>query len=308
MAIQRPTTAEVLAYRNTEKLIGLIRETLKIYPEINNFFAVPVEQTTYKTLIETALPTVGFRADNVGRETQKPNWEVRNVECKFLDASWDVDEKVVNEFAWGAENFLQEQTRSHIEATLAKIAVQTWYGTTADADGFIGIASYLNSLSVPTVINAGGSAANGCTSVFAVSTGLQKVGYAWGRYGKIDDGPVEMVRIADPVNPEKTFYGWGQKITGHVGLQVGTPKCIGRICNITDTKPLTDALIADLLASFETGFQPEGLYMTRQARAMLQKSRTAYNQQGVPAPFPNEAFGVPIYVTDSLGNTEAVVA
>ena len=308
MAIQRWTSADVLAYRNTEELIGLIRETLAIYPEINNFFAVPIEQTTYKTLVETALPTVEFRADNVGRETQKPTWEVRDVECKFLDASWDIDEKVVNEFAWGPAKFLQEQTRSHIEASLSKIAKQTWYGVTADASGFIGIASYLNSLTIPTVINAGGTTDGACTSVYAVSTGLQRVGYAWGRNGKIDDGPVEMVRINDAVNPAKTYWGWAQKITGHVGLQVGTPKCIGRICNIDATKPLTDALLADLLASFETGFQPEAFYMTRQARAMLQKSRTPYNQQGVPAPFPNEAFGVPIYITDSLLNTEALVA
>ena len=303
----RWTSADVLAYRNTEELIGLILETLQIYPEIANFFAVPIEQTTYKTLVETALPEVAFREDNVGRATQRPTWEVRNVECKFLDASWDVDVKVVNEFAWGIDKFLAEQTRSHIEAALSKIAIQTWYGITADPTGFIGIASYLNSLSIPTVIDAGGRTANGCTSVFAVSTGLQKVGYAWGREGKIFDGPVERVRINDPNDPAKVFHGWGQQINGHVGLQVGTPKCIGRIANIDATHPLTDDLLSKLIESFETGFRPDAFYMTRQSQGQLQRSRTPVNITGVPAPFPNEAFGYPIHVTDSLKMTEAVV-
>jgi len=216
MAINRWTTPQILDFRYCEPILGLIKETLAAYPEINNFYAVPIEQTTYKTLVQTAVPTVGFREDNVGRETQRPTWEPRDVVCKFIDASWDVDQKVANEFAWGPEFFLQEQTVSHIEAAFAKIAKQTWYGTVADATGFIGIQSYLNELSLPTVVSAGGTGTgNIATSVYAVSTGLQRVAYAWGRGGRIDDGPVEQVRINDATAPAKTFYGWGQKIHGH---------------------------------------------------------------------------------------------
>jgi len=305
MAIQRWTTSEVLAFRNTEALIGLIRETLAKYPEINNFAAVPIPQTTYKTLVQTALPSVGFRADNVGREVQKPSWEVRSVECKFLDASWNYDQKVSNEFAWGREFFLSEQTRAHLDSAMRKIAVQTWYGIAADATGFIGIMSYLNSLTVPTVINAGGTTANSATSVFAVSTGIQKVAYAWGQLGRIDDGPIVEVEKTD--EDGKSYWTYAQKIHGHIGLQVGTPKCVGRICNITDTKPLDDKLMASLLNSFETGFEPDAFYMSRKARTMLQQSRTTYSPTGQPAPFPEEAWGIPIFITDAINNTEAIV-
>ena len=308
MAIVRWTTANVVDFRYTEALIGLIKETLANYPELNNFFAVPIEQTTYKTLVQTALPSVGFRADNAGRETQRPTWEARSVECKFLDASWDVDVKVADEFAWGPEFFLQEQTIAHIDSALRKIAQQTWYGVTADATGFIGIMSYVNALSVATVVNAGGTTANSASSVFAVSTGLQKVAYAWGRKRFMDIGPVERVRINDATTPAKTFGGWGQQISGHVGLQVGTAKCIGRICNITDAKPLTDDLLAKLLATFDTGFAPDAFYMTRKAQMQLRQSRTPYHPQGTPVPFPDSAFGIPIYITDALKDTEAIVA
>ena len=54
-------------------MIGLILETLAKFPELDNFDAVPIPHTTYKILVQTALPSVGFRNDNEGREVQKPD-------------------------------------------------------------------------------------------------------------------------------------------------------------------------------------------------------------------------------------------
>jgi hypothetical protein len=39
----------------------------------------------------------------------------------------------------------------------------------------------------------------------------------------------------------------------------------------------------------------------------LQSSRTATNPTGAPAPFPTEAFGIPIVVTDSIPEDEAAL-
>jgi hypothetical protein len=39
----------------------------------------------------------------------------------------------------------------------------------------------------------------------------------------------------------------------------------------------------------------------------LQASRTATNPTGAPAPFPENAFGIPIVVTDALPIDEATV-
>jgi hypothetical protein len=46
--------------------------------------------------------------------------------------------------------------------------------------------------------------------------------------------------------------------------------------------------------------------MNRRSLRQLQQSRTATNSTGAPAPFPTEAFGVPIVVTDALLSTEAL--
>jgi hypothetical protein len=52
---------------------------------------------------------------------------------------------------------------------------------------------------------------------------------------------------------------------------------------------------------------PTILVMNRRSLKQLQESRTATNATGAPAPFPSEAFGVPILVTDAITNTEALL-
>ncbi len=80
------------------------------------------------------------------------------------------------------------------------------------------------------------------------------------------------------------------------------------VANLTEGsgKVLTYDLIADLLSQFPSGRQPSILCMSRRSLKQLQVSRTATNATGAPAPFPTEAFGVPIIVTDALTNTEAL--
>jgi hypothetical protein len=46
--------------------------------------------------------------------------------------------------------------------------------------------------------------------------------------------------------------------------------------------------------------------MSRRSRMQLQMSRTATTPTGAPAPYPQEAFGVPIEETDSIIDTEAL--
>jgi hypothetical protein len=46
--------------------------------------------------------------------------------------------------------------------------------------------------------------------------------------------------------------------------------------------------------------------MNRNALRLLRQCRSAYSPTGAPAPFPTEAFGIPIVVTDQILSTEAV--
>ena len=308
MAIDRQTSAEILTLQNSEELIGLINLVIGRYPELQHFSASPIAKTKYKTMVQTALPSVAFRADNVGREEQKPVWSTVEVECKFLDASWSIDEKVALDMEWGADTACLFNQQAHMDAALKAIAKQTWYGVSADAGGFVGIGSLLNSLAAPNVINAGGTTANKCTSVFALSTGLQRVSYAWGQDGQFKEGEIMYLPIPDKTTPAKEFWGFRQAITGYVGLQVPSVKCVGRIVNIDDTHPLTDDLLSKLIDSFDDGFEPDMFFAHKKAIGQLRRSRTATNPTGAPAPYPDSTFNMPLYQSSAISNTEAVIA
>ncbi|MDR3232276.1 MAG: hypothetical protein LBT46_01180 [Planctomycetaceae bacterium] len=195
-----------------------------------------------------------------------------------------------------------------MEAALQKIASQTWYGTNADAEGFQGIASLLPFKNSPMVIDAGGTAASTATSVFAIRTDIQAVQYAWGQNGKISNG--EIVHCEQYASNMSKYWGYAQPITGYVGLQVPTLQCIGRICNITaeNGKGLTDGLLSQLLELFPVGKKPTMLFMSQRSLGQLRRSRTATNGTGAEAPYPDSVFGIQIYPSEAIINTEAVLA
>lgn len=306
MAIARMTSADVLAVNSSEAVVGLISELSNQFPEIQHFPASPVQKTSYKTLVKTANPSVAFRAANTGRETQKATIVARSVDCKFLDASWDLDEAVAKECEWGIEAAQGIQAESHVEAAMKQIASQTWYGTGADAGGFAGISTLVGNLSDATVVGAGGTDADVQTSLYAVRYGLKACQYAWGMNGQVDAGEIQYTRIFD--GDGKSYWGYAQPITGWVGLQITNHLSVGRIANIDSSNPLTDDLVAGLLKTFPIGQKPDAFYTSQDGLETLRASRTATNATGAPAPTPVEIHGVPVYATDAIVTTEAVVA
>lgn len=303
MAVERMTSADVLALNSAEEIVGVIEATRKKFPEIDVFFATPIQDISYKTLVQTALPSVGFRAINTGVEEKKPTLTARQVDCKFLDGSWSLDEAAADACEWGPDTAKAIQAKAHIMGSLVTICSQIWYGVAANASGFAGIASLLNDSDDSMVVNAAGSGAE-CSSLFAVRFGIQDVALAWGKNGKIKGGDVIYTRLQD--GDGKIFWGFAQAISGYVGLQITNYTAMGRICNLTVAagKGLTDDLISDLLALFKVGEAPDALFCSRRSRKQLQQSRTATNATGQPAPMPSEAFGVPLYPTESLLNSE----
>jgi len=303
----RFTSADVLEMNNSEEFFGIFDEASRYKPEIKLISASPCKKTQYKTLVQTGLPTVGFRNSNEGIAQGSPTVEARDVYLKFLDASWSLDQKVAQESEWGEDAAITLCAKSALEAALQKIATQTWYGTSADATGFQGLATLLPYKDSPMVIDAGGSTANDASSIFAIRSELQGVQYAWGQNGKIDVGPIVESEQWD--ENKKKFWGYAQKVQAYVGLQVPSLQVVGRICNITkqDGKKATDNLIAKLLELFAVGKEPNMLFMTKRSLEQIRSQRVATTTSGREVPYPESIFGIPIYVTESLRNNEAIL-
>lgn len=117
-------------------------------------------------------------------------------------------------------------------------------------------------------------------------------------------------RIGDVLDANgNPFTAYIQEIASWLGMSVLSKWSVGRICNLTvqSGKTLNDGLLADLIGKFPDGKRPTALFMHRQSRTQLQKSRTATSPTGAEVPIPTEYDGIPIYASESVSITEAVV-
>ena len=265
-------------------------------------------ETSHEWLKKTAAPSAGFRSLNDGRGNTKAVYTKVTQALKLFDASFDLDIGLLKTSS--GDKLMRREAVDHLKTAFASMEKQLFYGVGNDAGGFAGFTAedavkFKNSA---MVVDATGSSANATTSVWAIRTGESAVSAVYGGGGRIELSDAYPAMRAgsttgnyDVMRTPILFWG---------GCQVATSLDLARICNLAAAtgKGLTDELLADLIAKFPAGRGPTHLVMNRQSHKQLQQSRTATNATGAPAPFPTEAYGVPIVVTDQISNTEAVVA
>lgn len=302
------TTAELLQLADGNISDIDVSELLEEAPMLAVLAAIEASnETSHEWLKKTAAPAAGFRSINDGREVAKATYTKVTQALKLFDASFDIDVGLLKTSS--GDRLMRREAIDHLKVAFTSMEKQILYGAGNDASGFAGFADepsvkYKDS---PMVIDATGTEALGTTSVWAIRTSESAVSAVYGGGGRIEvDDAYPTLRAGsvsgnyDAMRTPVLFWG---------GCQVATSLDLARICNLSAQtgKGLTDDLLADLIALFPAGRGPTHLVMNRQSHKQLQQSRTATNATGAPAPFPTEAFGVPIVVTDQISNTEAVV-
>lgn len=319
------TTSDVLKINNSEELVGLIDEVIQEVPEMTFFQASPVTKNSYKTLVQTALPTVGFREPGSNRTFGTATLDKKEVNCRYLDASWMIESAVAEMSDWGKEFAFALEQKAHLKAAFMKLAQQIWYGDYSVDSGFDGLTKIVDavtdsnsarikviSANVPT---SGNNISDG-SSVFAVSTGLDSCQLAWGSEGKLVEGDISSqlwgadVTLSGGSIVQQGRHIWQQKLGGWVGLQVTSKHAAAKIEALSATanrNGLTDNYLAQLLDLFPAGTRPGAIFMSRRSLRQLRESRytKSYNPLGIMGPSPNEFDGVPIYTTDAISDTES---
>lgn len=314
-----PTLLDIAKRSGNDAVAGLIEEVIAATPEVSGMHAVPgkgwvqipnvaaartIKGRMYKTLVRTALPTVGFRDANEGVAASKSEYENRLVETFVLNPRWECDKAVADNAEDGPEAYIADEAIAVVKSSIMTLGRQFYYGRTSPGDGK-GHPGLIDSLDATNMeVDATGTSQGKGSSVWAVKFGPQDVTWVYGDQGQLDMSDVRLESIADESG--KRFTAYVQELLAYPGLQVGNKHCIGRIRDLTDEngKGLTDDLIAQLIEKFPAGVVPDVLFMTRRSLAQLRNSRTATNATGAPAPYPVDWEGIPIAVTDSLTNTE----
>jgi hypothetical protein len=298
-----------LRINNSEELVGVIDDVIRVIPELGFFDAAAVKRNEYNTLVVTQYPKVGFRLPGAFGEHEVAKLENRSVKCAFLDASWTMDRALAEQSDWGKDIALAIQQRTHLHSALFELSKQIWYGHKNAPDGFKGLYDFVSLANPEMQIDAGGED-EGLTSVFAVSTGLESCQIAWGSEGQFKEDDVTKIWLADPTNGEtgknNGRWDYAQDIGGWAGLQVTSAHAFGRISNLSEEPDhtLNDEHLFKLLSRFPAGIVPQAFFMTRRSLEQLRRSRVATNATGAPVPNPTEVAGIPIFCTDALMNNE----
>ena len=304
MALSVPTLLDIAVMNGSDMVTGLVEETIKAVPEIRIGAARTIKGYEYKTLVRTGLPAVGFRAANQGATVGKGIYENRLFQTFMLNPRWECDKMVAQRAEEGPAQVIAWEAQGIMEAAWQLLGKQFYYGTANDALGFPGLLAGYDATNM--VIDAGGTTASTGSSVWAVRFGPRDITWVYGDNGQLSLSPLQEMRVLDGNSNPYTAYV--QEILAHVGLQFTRVYAAGRIKKLTadSGKGLTDALISQLLALFPVGLPPDCLLMSRRSLQQLQASRTAVTPTGAPAPIPSESFGIPIFPTDSITNTEAL--
>ena len=306
------TLLDLAKLNGADPVVGLIEEVATASPEVVTIPARTIRGTSYKTVVRNSRPSVAFRSANEGTAASKSNFTERLVEAFILSARIEVDKAVARGYEDGPEALQAIEGAGVMRAALSTVGSQTIYGRSAGSKGFIGLQEFISTFGDELVVDAGGSAPGTGSSVYAIKAGAQGVQYVYGNGTSFDLSPFREGDAAD-ANGNR-FAAYISDLTAWIGLQCVNKYAIGRIkkCTADSGKGVTDAKIAELLSKFPVGERPTHLLMSRRSAFQLQISRTmtASTKQeaftGVLPGVPTESFGIPIIITDSIADNEAL--
>lgn len=306
------TLLDLAKLNGSDPVVGLIEEVATASPEVTTIPARTIRGTSYKTVTRNSRPTVAFRQANEGTAATKSNFTERLVEAFILSARIEVDKAVARGYEDGPEALQAIEGMGVMRAALSAVGSQTIYGTSADAKGFVGLQALVDAFGTELVVDAGGTAAGTGSSVYAIKAGATGVQYVYGNGTTFDLSPFREGDATDASG--NRFAAYIADLTAWVGFQCVNKYAVGRLrdCTADSGKGVTDAKIAELLSKFPVGERPTHLLMSRRSAFQLQVSRTtapntkqeAFN--GILPGTPTESFGIPIIITDSIVDTEAL--
>jgi hypothetical protein len=332
--------------KGTDQEIGLLEDTLTYAPELSTLMGRPIVGTQYKTAHRT-LPTVAFRQPNTGSATVKGTYRQSLKECALVDAQIQADKAVVDAQGRGegpegsSEDILVTEAQGVIMATYITIGAQVWYGTSSDANGFVGVNALTGSLNAaknknPAVVGAGGTGSLTNSSAYLVWENIRGAHFIFGNNAALTMLPEWRIQqVLDSNSLPYTAYV--NNLQGWLGFAVNHPNSVARIANInlaSTNKPLTDILVASLLqyipiqmrqeviANANTGapnkwgpglkmfMNPVSAYSLQQSRSPIVSGVGTAITAADPLRFaelPTASNGIPIVITDSITQTEAQV-
>ena len=319
--------------------VGLVDNIVNVAPELDKVLGRVIPGLSYPATILTALGSNGgFRRINSGRPLSAPSIDEKIFSTYPWDCQFSVDEALL--LKRGAE---LGETPASVFTTFATSGVrqkalylgrQFYLGSLNDPLGPPGLADFLftqrtqvdsrTGKKIDQVIDAGGTTAGSCETIWFIKSGPQGVHWLFGNGAGVimnpwmrQYGPSADSTAAAPLRQHQ----WNSNLFGFLGTSMANYHAVGAIINVDVTNGTTtanglwdDKLIAKLYAKFPITEKPDMAFCTQNAAAALQQQRTVTNfvsgkdrgwtADSAPiADFPTTlptCGNIPLIVTDSI--------
>lgn len=313
------TLLDLAALNRTDEYTGLVEDVTTMAPEFDTFSAHPRSGTWYKVVRRIAYPTAQFRIANAGVSTSKSTYKQDVKEMFYVDTQLQVDEAIWKADPGNVGSIWQLEARGAMEAASILIGQQVYYGTSADANGFVGIRSQL-----AYTIAAGGTT-NSTSAYLCRMDAEQGCRFDVGMDGQFTITPPFRQQVQDSVNTGKTYFAYVGNLNAWIGYNQLSNLSAWAVTGITTTlnQWLSDSYAAQLLAKIPAKRRNNlRWFINRTAQSTLQRSRSTINigilasnptasyqpagANGQPAfsPLPDQLAGYPITLTDSIQDSE----
>lgn len=319
--------------------VGLVDNIVNVAPELDMVVGRVIPGISYEATILTAIGSNGgFRKINSGRPFSAPSIDEKRFNAFPWDCPFSVDEATLikgegqgDPAPYTLETFASAAARQKA----LYLGRQFYQGTLADPLGHVGLQDFLymqrtavdsrTGLKIDQVIDAGGTTAGHCETMWFIQAGPQGVHWLFGNGKGIVMNP--WVRLPGMPAPDNTVPNpsystqWRSNVFGYIGLSMAQYHAVGAIINI-DTRStatlgnglINDSLIAQLFAKWPITLKPNIAFATQNCGQALQSQRTVTNfvnnsdrsWTGGAAPIANFATrlptmgDIPLAVTDSI--------
>jgi hypothetical protein len=334
------TAANALTLPGT---VGLVDNIVNVAPELDRILGRPIPGVSYEATILTALGSnAGFRKVNSGVALSAPSLDMKRFNCFPFDCQFSVDQALLIKGATQGESpaeiFTTFATSGARQKALS-LGRQFYEGSLNDPLGPPGLQDFLftqrtqidsrTGLKINQVVDAGGTAAGNCETVWFIKQGPQGVHWLFGGGTGIIMYPWLPQYVNSPdstVASPRRQLAWNSNLFGWIGTSMAQYHAVGAIINVdavsngttngipTYPNPLTDGLAAEMWGLWPITMKPDLCFASQRAIVTLQMSRSVTNfvnssqrdWTGRAAPiadFPTHlptCGGIPIIPTDSI--------
>lgn len=304
------TLLDLAIASNSNEAIQLVKASIKMKPMLA---MLPWESTngmSFQSATGT-VPVIGTSGVNQGFSTTQGTLAPADFKVAQYSATSEVDVRLADVYSLGVNAFREIHDDLILEGMLNGFSSDMFYANqNTDANDFYGMSRYMNTIDGETVVDGGSASANVQTSLYFVKFGIQGVSGIYNAQASPFPTTRDLGSIkVDAPDGNGKMSAYATDFDWKAGIKVNEAG-IGRVANINVSGNITPAKMDLVNTYMKNG--ADAIFCSRKGKTFIQTLQTTPletmvldTEMGVRV----QTFqGLPIFIDDSIVNTEAVVA